>query len=67
MVIDDFYVVRVALRPSETNSPLIIDSDTVLSRAVTTKFLEPVARGNSQVIKRVRAVEDYELLEHGTM
>jgi hypothetical protein len=38
MVIDDFDVVGVAIFPSETDSPLVIDPDTVLSGPVVPQF-----------------------------
>jgi hypothetical protein len=67
MVIDNFYFVRVTIRPSETDSPLTIDANTVLSGTVTAKFLEPVPRRNPQIFERAGAMHDHELLKHGAV
>lgn len=64
MVINDLDVVRVPVHPPETNAPLIINADTVLSGAVAAKLLEPVTRRNSQVIERTSTVDNHELLQH---
>jgi hypothetical protein len=42
--IDDLDVPRMAIAPMETDSPLVIDSDAVLSGAIATEFFKPVSR-----------------------
>ncbi len=38
MIIDNFYISSVTFLPYETNTPLIINTDTVLTFTVTLKF-----------------------------
>jgi hypothetical protein len=49
MIIYDLDIVGVAIDPSETNSPLTIDPNTVLPRAVPFEQFESVARKRLQV------------------
>jgi hypothetical protein len=50
MIIDDLDIVSVALAPHETDSPLIVDPDAVLTLAVAAKLLQPVAGRNPQIL-----------------
>ena len=51
MVIDDFYVVGVAIPPHEADAVLIIDSDAVLALALAVQNLRPVSGRNIQIIQ----------------
>jgi len=42
VVIDDFDITRVSTFPDETDTPLIVYADTVLSLAVSREFLQSV-------------------------
>ena len=61
MIIDDLHLVSVTLSPLETDAPLIVDSDAVLTPTVTLKFLQAIAGRNAQVLQRLRVVQHYEL------
>ena len=50
MVVAKLYIIGVAIDESETDPPLIIDCDGVLSFAVAFKSMEPVARRNLKII-----------------
>jgi len=41
VIIDDLHLVSVKLSPLETDAPLIVDSDAVLTLTVTVRFLGP--------------------------
>jgi len=56
MVIDDFHFVAVASAPDETDAPLVIDADRVLTCTVAIESLELVSRGRSQKAKLARGV-----------
>jgi hypothetical protein len=49
MIVDDLHVVSVSVIPHKANPPLVIDTDTVLARAVSFQSMEPVASGRQQV------------------
>lgn len=51
MIVDDFYITRTSRGPDEANAPLIVDPDAVLSRAVTAKRFEPVARWHLEFVR----------------
>jgi len=56
-VVEDFDVPRPVISPTETDSPLIIDADTVLPSPVAATFLQPVTRRHAQVVQVRRTVE----------
>jgi len=37
--------------PDKANSELIVDSDAVLSRSISLKCFQPVARGNAKIVE----------------
>jgi len=43
MVIDDLDLLGRTITPNETDSPLIVDSDAVLTFPIATQFLQPVS------------------------
>jgi hypothetical protein len=52
VVVHDLDFVRVASIPAKADSPLVVDADAVLPGAPASEFLEPIARGNSEVVER---------------
>jgi hypothetical protein len=61
MIVNDLDVVSVAIFPYEANAPLSINSNTMLTLAVTPQRFQAVARGNHQVLQRSRAMEVQQL------
>jgi hypothetical protein len=43
MIIDDFNVVCISFSPNKTESPLLVDPDTMLSFAITVQYFQTVA------------------------
>ena len=58
MIIDDLDLVGVSVFPLETNTPRVIDPDAKLAISVDGEFLQPISRGDPQIIKRNRGVEN---------
>ena len=52
MVIDDLDIKYVAILELETDTPLVVNPDTVLPLAITTQGFQPVARRCSQEVQR---------------
>ncbi len=50
MVVDNLYVAYVSVLPLETDPPLTIDSNTVLSPPITFKLLQTIRWWNFQII-----------------
>jgi len=67
VIIDDLHVVSVTLSPLETDAPLIVDSDAVLTPTVTLKFLQAIAGSDPQILQRLRVVQHYELATGGVL
>ena len=65
MVVDDFDVVGVPAGPTETDTPLVIDADAVLSSAIASQLFEAVRGWNAKVDETGRGVEHEELPESG--
>jgi len=56
VVVNDLNPFWTSFAPPEADTPLIVDSDTVLARAITTQTLEPVARRNPEVLQTARSI-----------
>jgi len=61
MVVNDFDIVDIAFVPTETQPPLIIDPDGVLSLAITLERFESISRQPTQIVERGRHLEDHQL------
>ena len=61
MVIGYLDVVRIALTPPKTDTPLVIDADAVLARPVSFELLKPVAWRRSEVLQGVSSIKDEQL------
>lgn len=57
MIISYFDTVRPAFTPSEANTVLLIDSNTVLATPITSERFKVVSRGNFQFIKRLNGIQ----------
>jgi hypothetical protein len=49
MIIYDFYAKGAIALPTEANTPLVINSNAILSFTVTAQLFQPVARRGDQV------------------
>jgi hypothetical protein len=58
VIIHNRYVFRSRRSPTKTDSPLLVDPNTVLARTVTSQLLEPITWRDSQVIQLIGGVED---------
>jgi len=56
VVVNDLNPFWTSVAPPEADTPLIIDSDTVLSCSITAQMLEPVARRNPKILETTRGV-----------
>jgi hypothetical protein len=63
VVVDDLNVARVARAPDETDSPLPVDANAVLTSPFTLEFLQAIGGWDSQVIEVSRSVQHAELSE----
>jgi hypothetical protein len=61
VVVGDFDVCWPGWCLCEADAPLVVDSDAVLSLAITVQLLETVARWDSQIVDVLGGVEDQEL------
>jgi hypothetical protein len=51
VVVDDFDVPRTLRRPDKAHTPLVVDADAVLAKAVTFERFQPIARWRGKVAK----------------
>ena len=56
MVVNDLNPFWTSVAPREADTPLIINSDTVLARTITAQTLEPVARRNPKILQMTCSV-----------
>jgi len=57
VVVNDLNPFWTSVAPLEADTPLIINSDTVLRRTVTTQTLEPVTRRNPKILETTGSVD----------
>lgn len=60
MVVCDLDFKGISFDPLETDAPLIVDADTVLSSPVTSQYLEPVSWWNPQILQVDRILKKTE-------
>jgi hypothetical protein len=63
MVVHDFDCECIAILPVETDPPLVIDEDAVLTRPVASKHLKAIGRRDSQIIHCDSAIQHAQLAE----
>ncbi len=51
MIVHYLDVMRLAVTPDEANSPLVVDPNAVLTRSISLKRLDAVARRNAKVLQ----------------
>ena len=61
MVIRDFDIIRIAVIPAKTNSPLVIDSNAVLAFPIANQFLKTIRWWNTKVFQGISSIEHHEL------
>ena len=66
MVVNDFNPFWTSVAPPEADTPLIVDSDTVLPGPITAQMLEPVARRDPEVLQTTRGVDLTQLAQRDT-
>ena len=64
MVIHDLDIVRIAVRPTKADAPLIVDPDAVLSRPIALEPLEPIPGWHPKVIERFSGIDNHQLAQH---
>src|SRR5262245_25534327 len=67
MIIHDFDSVRVPVYPTKTDSPLIVNANTVLSVPITTQAFQPVAGRDAKIHQRFRSIEQKQFSERDSM
>lgn len=67
MVIHDFDLVGIAMFPTKTDPPLVVEADAELTGADSSEFLEPIPRGNREVVEFRRRIQLPKLLERGPL
>ena len=66
MVVNNLNPFWTSVAPLEADTPLIIDSDTVLSRTITAQTLKPIARRNPKILQTTRGVNLPQLAQRDT-
>ncbi|SRR6266571_9573729 len=63
MIIYYFNFVRISVHPFETDSPLLVDADAVLSLPVAFQRFQPVSRWNPQIFEANRRVQELQFMK----
>jgi hypothetical protein len=62
VIVHDLYVVRISGIPSETQAPLLRDTNRMLSFSIASELLQVVTREQIQVLQRRGGVQDLQFL-----
>jgi len=57
VVVNDLNPFWTSVAPPKADTPLIINSDTVLPRPITAQTLKPIARRNPKILETTRSVD----------
>ena len=57
MVINDFHIFRTCISPTKADTPLIIDTNTVLTGTITLECFKVIAGWHPQIIKSTGYLE----------
>jgi hypothetical protein len=64
VIVNDLDLVRIAILPTEADSPLVIDADAVLARAITAELLEAIPRRHPEILQLLGGINHDQLPEH---
>jgi hypothetical protein len=67
VIINDFNLMGVSVHPFETDSPLLIDADAVLSLSASPECFQPVPRRNPQILKANRGIQKLQFMERSLL
>ncbi len=67
VIIDDFHLVGVELSPSEARTPLVVDSNTVLSGSFSFENFQLIAGWREQILQCISFVQVYEFAPRGPL
>ena len=67
MIINKLDLVGVPIFPPRADSPLVIDTNTVLAGAIAFELLQAVAGRDAEILELLGGVNDTELPEHQPM
>jgi hypothetical protein len=57
VVINDFHIFCTCIRPTKTDTPLIVDTNAVLTGTITLECFKVIAGGHLQIIKSTSDLE----------
>lgn len=63
VIVDNLHVIGVTILPFETDPPLIIDSDAVLTRSPTSQPFEAVSRRYAEISEAYGGIQNSKLTE----
>jgi hypothetical protein len=61
VIVRDLDVVGVSFAPDEADAPLIVDPDAVLTRPISPKSFQTIARRHFKILERGRRIQDPQL------
>jgi hypothetical protein len=65
VVVDNDYVVRIAISPGKTDPPLVIDADAMLAGSIPAELLQAIAWRDAKIVERFCRIDRDEFPEHG--
>jgi hypothetical protein len=67
VVVDDFNIKSISIFPAKTDTPLVIDPDTMLPSSVASESFQPIPRGAPQVTQIDSAIQVEQLASRHTL
>jgi hypothetical protein len=64
MIVNDLYVVGIAILPAKADAPLLVHANTVLARALAPELLQSIARRHAEVVELLGRIHHHEFAQH---
>jgi hypothetical protein len=64
VLVNDLNLVGIAIFPAETDAPLIVHANTVLTGAITPELLQSIARRNAEVLEPLGRIHCHKFAQH---
>jgi hypothetical protein len=64
VIVNDLYLVGIAILPPKADAPLLVDANTVLAGAIAPELLQSIAGRHAEVVELLGRVHRHKLAQH---
>jgi hypothetical protein len=67
VIVNDLYVVGIAILPAKADAPLLVHANTVLARAIAPELFQSIAGRHAEIVELLGRVHRHEFAQHRAM